>query len=138
MDSLCCELVGVNPEKICCRSPPGAWSCLCLPCRRTSTRMVTLIERHWTCLNEGSGAAQEAPSLRSRKTKGWFPPPLSPNVHTTSVGHGFESQECQSRGLHKAARTDKCGSGLERPGVSLVQVCASQSPARYDLDDCTG
>ena len=62
------------------RSPPGAWSCPCLPSRRTSTCMVTLIERHWRCLSEGSGAAQEAPSLRSRKTKG-----RSPNVRTTRV-----------------------------------------------------
>ena len=98
-----------------------------------------------------------------RVDKNWrfpFPPPPSPNVRTTRVhsrggkpltergpigrsrgsrgpNHGFESQECQSRGLYKAARTDKCVSGPERPGGSLVQVCASQSPARCDLEDCT-
>ena len=27
-------------------------------------------DRHWMCPDEGSGAAQEAPSLRSRKRKG--------------------------------------------------------------------
>ena len=27
-------------------------------------------DRHWRCPDEGSGAAQEAPSLRSRKRKG--------------------------------------------------------------------
>ena len=37
-----------------------------------------------------------------------------------------------------AARMDKCGSGLEAARGLTCSECASQSPARCDLEGCTG